>query len=90
MDGRLARIYANRTREMQSLGLSENGPGRLKVRDAVKLLRKHGWFLVRQRGSHKQYKHSSRPGTVTIAGKPSDTLAPGTANSIRKQSGLNK
>jgi predicted RNA binding protein YcfA (HicA-like mRNA interferase family) len=47
-----------------------------------------GWFLVETRGSHRQYKHPVRPGRVTVAGKPSDDLAPGTLNSILKQSGL--
>ncbi|HEY4857739.1 MAG TPA: type II toxin-antitoxin system HicA family toxin [Xanthobacteraceae bacterium] len=40
------------------------------------------------RGSHRQYKHLSKAGRVTIGGKPSDDLAPGTWNSILKQSGL--
>jgi predicted RNA binding protein YcfA (HicA-like mRNA interferase family) len=48
----------------------------------------YGWFLVRTRGSHRQYKHAQKPGLVTIAGKPSDDLAPGTKNSILKQAGL--
>ncbi|MBV8415188.1 MAG: type II toxin-antitoxin system HicA family toxin [Verrucomicrobia bacterium] len=47
-----------------------------------------GWFLVRTRGSHRQYKHARKPGLVTIAGKPGDELAPGTKNSILKQAGL--
>lgn len=40
------------------------------------------------RGSHRQFKHPTKPGRVTIAGKPSDNLAPGTLNSILKQAGL--
>ena len=47
-----------------------------------------GWILVATRGSHRQFKHSTKPGRVTIAGKPSDDLAPGTLNSILKQAGL--
>jgi predicted RNA binding protein YcfA (HicA-like mRNA interferase family) len=43
---------------------------------------------VRTRGSHHQYRHPAKTGLVTIAGKPSDTLAPGTVNSILKQAGL--
>lgn len=49
-----------------------------------------GWALVATRGSHRQYKHPGKPGRVTIAGKPSDELAPGTLNSILKQAGLKK
>ena len=37
---------------------------------------------------HRQYKHPGKPGRVTVAGKPSDDLAPGTLNSILKQAGL--
>jgi predicted RNA binding protein YcfA (HicA-like mRNA interferase family) len=60
----------------------------MKVKDAIRSLEKEGWFLVATRGSHRQYKHPVRPGRVTVAGKPSDDLAPGTSNSILKQSGL--
>ena len=60
----------------------------MKVRDAIRLIENDGWFLVATRGSHRQYKHSRKPGRVTIAGKPSDDLAPGTQNSILKQAGL--
>ena len=60
----------------------------MKVREVLKMIQVDGWFLVATRGSHRQYKHPSKPGRVTIAGKPSDDLAPGTLNSILKQSGL--
>jgi predicted RNA binding protein YcfA (HicA-like mRNA interferase family) len=60
----------------------------VKVRDAIAMLEADGWFLVATRGSHRQYKHPTKSGRVTAAGKPSDDLAPGTFNSILKQSGL--
>jgi predicted RNA binding protein YcfA (HicA-like mRNA interferase family) len=60
----------------------------MKVRDAITLIEKDGWHLVATRGSHRQYKHPIKSGRVTIAGKPSDDLAPGTRNSIMKQAGL--
>ena len=60
----------------------------MKVREAIRMLEQDGWALVATRGSHRQYKHVSKPGRVTIAGKPSDDLAPGTLNSILKQAGL--
>ncbi|WP_243668299.1 type II toxin-antitoxin system HicA family toxin [Methanoculleus chikugoensis] len=48
-----------------------------------------GWYLVATRGgSHRQYKHPSKPGRITIAGHPADDLAPGTLNSVLKQAGL--
>ncbi|MDE0330886.1 MAG: type II toxin-antitoxin system HicA family toxin [Nitrospinae bacterium] len=57
-----------------------------KVRDVIRLIEQDGWRLVRTKGSHRQYRHPEKPGTVTIAGKPSDDLPPGTWNSILKQS----
>ncbi|MCZ7641568.1 MAG: type II toxin-antitoxin system HicA family toxin [Pseudorhodoplanes sp.] len=60
----------------------------MKVRDAIRLIEEDGWVLIATRGSHRQFKHPIRPGRVTVAGKPSDDLAPGTFNSILKQAGL--
>ena len=59
-----------------------------KVREAIRLVERDGWRLVRTRGSHRQYHHPTKPGTVTIAGKPSDDLAPWVLSSILKQAGL--
>jgi len=44
------------------------------------MLQEDGWFLVATRGSHRQFKHSAKPGRVTVPGKPADDLAPGTLN----------
>lgn len=60
----------------------------MKVREVLNLIEANGWYLVATRGSHRQFKHPSKPGRVTVAGKPSDDLAPGTVNSILKQAGL--
>ena len=60
----------------------------MKVREAIRMIEDDGWYLVETRGSHRQFKHQTKPGRVTIAGKPSDDLAPGTFNSILKQAGL--
>ncbi len=60
----------------------------MKVRETIKIIEKDGWFLVRQKGSHRQYKHPEKTGRVTIAGNPNDELAQGTLNSILKQAGL--
>lgn len=61
----------------------------MKVKEVIKLLEDDGWFMVGQKGSHKQYKHPSKPGRVTVPdhGQNKD-LAKGTENSILKQSGL--
>ncbi|MCT0219650.1 type II toxin-antitoxin system HicA family toxin [Synechococcus sp. CBW1107] len=60
----------------------------MKIREVIKQLELAGWVLVATRGSHRQFKHPQRPGRVTVAGKPSDDLAPGTLKSIAKQSGV--
>ena len=60
----------------------------MKIREVIKLIEKDGWYLVRHKGSHRQYKHSVKIGRVTIAGNQNDDLAPGTLNSILKQVGL--
>jgi predicted RNA binding protein YcfA (HicA-like mRNA interferase family) len=60
----------------------------MKIRDVIRLIEQDGWILIAMRGSHRQYKHASKPGRVTVAGKPSDDVAPGTLNSILKQAGL--
>jgi predicted RNA binding protein YcfA (HicA-like mRNA interferase family) len=58
------------------------------VREVIHLIEADGWYLVATKGSHRQFKHPSKTGRVTIAGKPSDDLAPGTLNSVLKQAGL--
>ncbi len=60
----------------------------LKVRDAIKLIEADGWVLNRTKGSHRQFTHPTKPGVVTIAGKPSRDLPPGLERSILKQAGL--
>lgn len=62
----------------------------MKVSEILRLLHDDGWHLVATRGSHRQFKHPLKPGRVTVAGKPSDDLAPGTLNSILKQAALKK
>jgi len=62
----------------------------MKVSDVLRLLLDDGWHLVATRGSHRQFKHQIKSGRVTVPGKPGDDLAPGTLNSILKQSGLKK
>jgi predicted RNA binding protein YcfA (HicA-like mRNA interferase family) len=60
----------------------------MNVRAVLRMLKDDGWAEVACRGSHRQFKHQSKPGRVTVPGKPSDDLAPGTLNSILKQAGL--
>jgi len=60
----------------------------MKVRDIIKMLEQDGWYRVKAKGGHRQYKHSSKLGRVTISGKFSDDLAAGTLNNIFKQAGF--
>jgi predicted RNA binding protein YcfA (HicA-like mRNA interferase family) len=60
----------------------------MKVNEILAILKEDGWYLVAIRGSHRQFKHPVKSGRVTVAGKPSDDLAPGTLNSIVKQASL--
>jgi len=62
----------------------------MKVAEVLRLLYDDGWFLVTTRGSHRQFKHPTKAGRVTVPGKPSDDLAVGTLASIFKQAGLRK
>jgi predicted RNA binding protein YcfA (HicA-like mRNA interferase family) len=60
----------------------------MKVRELIKFLEEDGWYQVRMRGSHRQFHHLSKSGTVTVSGKLSVDIPPGTLNSILKQAGL--
>lgn len=62
----------------------------MKVKEVIKMLEQDGWNLVRTKGSHRQFKHPKKPGTVTVAGQPNLDVPPGTLNSILKQAGLKK
>jgi len=62
----------------------------MKVREIIKVIEADGWYLVSVKGSHRQYKHPTKPGRVTIAGHPNHDLSPGTLNSILKQAQLDK
>ena len=57
---------------------------------ADRLLESDGWFQVRTKGSHRQFHHRTKPGTVTVSGKPNVDIPPGTLNSALKQAGLKK
>jgi predicted RNA binding protein YcfA (HicA-like mRNA interferase family) len=62
----------------------------VKVGELIRLLEDDGWRLARTRGSHRQYKHTTKPGPVTVAGKPSLDIPPGTLNAILKQASLKR
>ena len=60
----------------------------MKVRDVIRLLEADGWYQVRMRGSHRQFKHPAKRGLVTVAGHSGDDLAIGTLNSVLRQAEL--
>lgn len=60
----------------------------MKVKELIALIEADGWLQVRQKGSHRQFHHISKSGTVTISGKYSVDVPPGTLNSVLKQAGL--
>jgi predicted RNA binding protein YcfA (HicA-like mRNA interferase family) len=62
----------------------------VKVKELIALLEADGWVQVRVKGSHRQFHHAAKRGTVTVAGKPSIDIPPGTLNSALKQAGLKK
>lgn len=61
-----------------------------KVKELIAMLEADGWVLVRTKGSHRQYHHPLKAGTVTVAGKPSVEVPPGTLVNALRQAGLKK
>jgi predicted RNA binding protein YcfA (HicA-like mRNA interferase family) len=60
----------------------------MKVIEVIKIIEPDGWYRVKARTGHRQYKHPHKPGCVIIAGHANEDLAPGTLNSVLKQAGL--
>jgi predicted RNA binding protein YcfA (HicA-like mRNA interferase family) len=60
----------------------------VKVRDVIRMVEQDGWYRVVIEGSHRQYKHATKPGRVTINGHPGDDMPKGTLGSIKRQTGL--
>ena len=60
----------------------------MKVRDVIRLIENDGWFLIATRGSHRQYKHASKPSESPLPESRPKTWPPGTLNSVLKQAGL--
>lgn len=60
----------------------------MKVREIIRLIEQDGWRQTTQRGSHRQFKHPTKPGKITVAGKPGADVPKGTAEHILNQAGL--
>ncbi|MEH1935851.1 MAG: type II toxin-antitoxin system HicA family toxin [Nostoc sp.] len=81
MTSQLATLFVT---EILSVQISSN----MKVRQVIKRLEADGWYFDRTKDSHRQFKHPDKPGLVTVPGKLSDNLAPGTLSSIWRQAQL--
>jgi predicted RNA binding protein YcfA (HicA-like mRNA interferase family) len=68
--------------------VSEKADVSKKVHEVISILEAHGWRLVRERGSHRHFKHPDRPPVVTVSGKRSDTIPVGQLASVRRQAGI--
>ena len=62
----------------------------MKVHELISLIEADGWIQVRMKGSHRQFHHPTKTGTVRVAGKSSIDIPPGTLSSALKQAGLKK
>lgn len=62
----------------------------MKVHELIALIEADGWFQVRTKGSHRQFHHPTKKGTVTVSGKPSVDVPPGTLSNMLRQAGLKK
>ncbi|MYE54794.1 MAG: addiction module toxin, HicA family [Chloroflexi bacterium] len=61
-----------------------------KVRDAIRLVERDGWYYVRTRGSHRIFHHSVKSGIVVIAGRPGEDVPGGTWHGIMRQAGISR
>lgn len=60
----------------------------MKVRELIKLIEEDGWYYIKTKGSHRQFKHPRKKGKVTVPGKMGKDVPKGTRNSVLKQAGL--
>ena len=60
----------------------------MKVRDVVRLLESNRWRMVRQKGSHRAFRHPTKPMVVTVPGNWNDDLPIGTLKSILRKAEL--
>lgn len=60
---------------------------RYKVKEILRMLKEDGWEVITQRGSHRQLKHKTKKGKVTINKKPNEVLSQEVLNNIFKQAG---
>jgi len=62
----------------------------MKVRDVIKRIETDGWYYTKTAGSHRHYKHPTKPGKTTVSGHPSVDMPSGTLAQVWKEAGLPK
>lgn len=60
----------------------------MKVREVIKILEDDGWYLARTKGSHRQFKHLEKAGTVTVSGNLGVDMPIGTLKNVLRQAQL--
>jgi len=62
----------------------------VKVRELIREVEQAGWRQARQKGSHRQFSHSERPGVITVSGNLGKDVPLGLLRAILKQAGTPK
>ncbi|MFN7936352.1 MAG: type II toxin-antitoxin system HicA family toxin [Bryobacteraceae bacterium] len=60
----------------------------MKVRELIRLIESDGWRHVRTTGSHRHFKHETKPNVVTVPGSTGDDVPTGTLKAILRAAGL--
>lgn len=60
----------------------------MKVKRLIEILEDDGWYQAGFKGSHRQFKHPVKRGKVTVSGKLSVEMPPGTLRSALRQAGI--
>ncbi len=86
--GGFTKVGARKRKKTGTRGFTIKNESSMKVRDVIKRLEEDAWYLARTKGSHRQFKHPDKAGTVTVSGKLSVDVPIGTLKSIWKQAQL--
>ncbi|MFN4254558.1 MAG: type II toxin-antitoxin system HicA family toxin [Saprospiraceae bacterium] len=60
----------------------------MSSKELINLLKDNGWYEVRQKGSHKVFKHDEKRMLITVPEHGKRDIAKGTLNAILKEAGL--
>ena len=82
-------IIQSKIKQTQKEGTKKfQGVKGIRFREVDKMLKKGGWYEVKQRGSHHQYLHPTKSGKVTVPEYAGKDIHPDIVKSIMKQAGL--